>query len=134
MLLFLIQSVLNALLELGACFIFSPCFCTWHTKRCTPPCRCQRSIPGIITSSRTRIAKPMQVLADRPHFPLSGWRVFGCCSLSVVKVFHTIIQHNQEMSRLHRGKMAKAPSLFNLFIRHQHGHRHMAFSITISTQ
>ena len=37
------------------------------------------------------------------------------------------------MSRLHSGETAKAPSLLNLFIRHQHGHRHMAFSITIST-
>ncbi len=38
------------------------------------------------------------------------------------------------MSRLHSGETAKASSLLNLFIRHQHGHRHMAFSITISTQ
>ena len=38
------------------------------------------------------------------------------------------------MSRLHSGETATASSLLNLFIRHQHGHRHMAFSITISTQ
>ena len=37
------------------------------------------------------------------------------------------------MSRLHNGETAKASSLLNLFICHQHSHRHMAFSITIST-
>ena len=59
--------------------------------------------------------------------------LFGCYSLSVVKVFHTIIQHTSSMSRLHSGETAKASSLLNLFIHHQHSHRHMAFSITIST-
>ena len=38
------------------------------------------------------------------------------------------------MSTLHSGETAKAPSLLNVFIRHQHGHRLMAFNITISTQ
>ena len=52
--------------------------------------------------------------------------------LVLFELFVTTLLH-QEMSRLHSGETAKASSLLNLFIRHQHGHRHMAFSITIST-
>ena len=56
-----------------------------------------------------------------------GWwmHIGGCCLLSVVKYFTQSYSTHQEMSRLHNRETVKAPSLLNLFIHHQHGHRHM---------
>ena len=59
------------------------------------------------------------------------WMLLAGCSENIS---HDHPAHKQEMSRLHNGETAEGPSLLNLFIHHQHSHRHMTFSITISAQ
>ena len=58
------------------------------------------------------------------------WMLLAECSESIS---HNNTAHIKKCPDSRLGETAKASSLLNLFIRHQHGHRHMAFSITIST-
>ena len=59
------------------------------------------------------------------------WMLLAECSESIS---HNHTAHIKKCPDSIVGKRQRPPSLLNLFIRHQHGHRHMAFSITISTQ
>ena len=59
------------------------------------------------------------------------WMLLAECSESIS---HNHTAHIKKCPGSIVGKGQRPPSLLNLFIRHQHSHRHMAFSITISTQ
>ena len=58
------------------------------------------------------------------------WMLLAECSENIL---HNHTAHIKKCPDSIVGKRQKAPSLLNLFIHHQHGHRHMAFSIIIST-
>ena len=59
------------------------------------------------------------------------WMLLAECSESIS---HNHTAHIKKCPDSIVGETAKASSLLNLIIPHHHGHRHMAFSITISTQ